>query len=278
VGPLTGWLGIVCFIVAMFYVPLAQARQAATGSCRAFYEFRFVWRLVKGRWRGSLWLALLYALLALPVGILKTAPAFFPQWNPALEDATDAEVLRILNAYYFWSSAAVLGCFVLLKLSAARVYAASLLSAVERGSIDRDQLHSWERSALDQLGLLQPSQFRTRHPVVRTATGAGRLVRGSALGLATFVLWFSFVAQIFVSEFFNYHPLDSVRGHFLGGWMNQPLVQLPWFNYTPSSLESRVRSGQLREDDAPDIRHAEAGEAPAAPRMADPLPGGGIAS
>jgi hypothetical protein len=41
-------------------------------------------------------------------------------------------------------------------------------------------------------------------------------------------LWFAFVAQIFVSEFFNYHPVV--------GWLNQPLVHLPWFRYIPAGL------------------------------------------
>jgi hypothetical protein len=81
VGPLTGSLGVMLFIAAMFYVPMAQARQAATGSYLAFYEFRFIWRLVRNRWLGCLKLAVLYSLLSLPLIILKTAPIFFPQIN-----------------------------------------------------------------------------------------------------------------------------------------------------------------------------------------------------
>ncbi|MBC8353315.1 MAG: DUF4013 domain-containing protein [Planctomycetes bacterium] len=240
VGPLTGGLGAVLFIAAMFYVPMAQARQAATGSFLAFYEFRFVWRLVKNRWLGCLKLAVLYSLLSLPVIMLKTAPAFFPQINSALEDVTDAEILRILNWYYLASAAFVFASFVLLKLSAARTYAAALLYTVTTRRVEPEELHLAERTALGELGLLRLQERPQRHLIIRTVTGGGRFVKGTTVGLATAVVWFAFVSQIFVSEFLSYHPVDRIQCHFLGGWLNQPLVQLPWFNYTPGDLRERV--------------------------------------
>ncbi len=245
-GPLIGSLGVLLFIVAMFYLPLAQARQATTGSYTSFFEFRFIWRLVRNRWAGSLKLAVLYSLLSLPVMILKTAPAFFPQINPALEDATDTEVLQILNWYYLASAAFVFASFLLLKLSATRTYASALLSSVSRGRVDPSDLHPVERTALAELGLMTVPQRAQRHLIVRTMTGSGRLFKGMTVGLATAVVWFVFVSQIFVSEFFNYHPIDS-QGYFMGGWLNQPLVQLPWFNYTPGELRERVQTGEPTE-------------------------------
>ena len=62
-------------------------------------------------------------------------------------------------------------------------------------------------------------------PVWRTAVLAG----------AVFV-WFTFVAQIYVREFIAYHPLQ--------GFMNQPLVQLPWFRYVPRSLVQSARAAE----------------------------------
>ena len=44
------------------------------------------------------------------------------------------------------------------------------------------------------------------------------------------LVWFAFVAQIFVSEFLNYHP--GV------GWLNQPTAQAPWFHYIPGHLKN----------------------------------------
>jgi hypothetical protein len=246
VGPLTGSLGVMLFIAAMFYVPMAQARQAATGSYLAFYEFRFIWRLVRNRWLGCLKLAMLYSLFSVPLIILKTAPAFFPQINPALEHATDAEILHILNWYYLASAAFVFASFLLLKLSATRTYAAALLSNVKRGRVQPSDLHPTERTALGELGLLLVPERAQRHFIVRTVTGSGRFVKGVTIGLATAFVWFTFVSQIFVAEFFNYHPIDR-NGNFMGGWLNQPLVQLPWFNYTPGDLRERVRTGESTE-------------------------------
>ena len=219
VGPLTGSLGAVFFMAAMFYVPMAQARQAATGSQVAFYEFRFVWRLVRSRRLGCLSLAVLYALLSLPVIVLRTAPGFFPQINAALEDATDMEVLQILNWYYFASTAFVFATFLLLKLSASRTYAAALLSSVSRGRVHPADLHPAERTALGELGPLLVPERPRRHLLVRTVTGSGRCVKGMTVGIATAVVWFAFVSQIFVAEFLNYHPIDR-QGNFLGGWLN----------------------------------------------------------
>jgi hypothetical protein len=133
---------------------------------------------------------------------------------------------------------------VFLKLSASRTYAAALLSNLRAGRIDPSDLHPMEGAALGELGLLRRPEQRQRHLIVRTVTGGGRFARTMAMSLATAVVWFTFVAQIFIGEFFHYHPLDSTHGNFLGGWLNQPLVQLPWFNYTPGDLRERVRTGE----------------------------------
>ncbi len=250
VGPLTGGLGVVLFVAAMFYVPMAQARQATTGSWRSFYDFRFVWRLVRHRWLGCLKLAVLYSLLSLPVIALRTAPAFFPQINPALEDATDIEILQILSSYYLASAALAFVIFVFLKLSASRTYAAAILSNLRAGRIAPGDLHPVERTALGELDLLLIPDRPPRHVIIRTVVGSGRFAKSITIGLATAIVWFAFVSQIFVSEFLNYHPIDDPRGNFLGGWLNQPLVQLPWFNYTPGDLWERATTGAPAEMNA----------------------------
>src|SRR5262249_22165497 len=66
-GPVTGLLGIALFIAAMFYVPMAQAHQAATGDYRAFFEFRFVWSLIRARLGAYVGLAFLCVLVSLPL-------------------------------------------------------------------------------------------------------------------------------------------------------------------------------------------------------------------
>jgi hypothetical protein len=63
---------------------------------------------------------------------------------------------------------------------------------------------------------------------VRAVGGVASLTaRSGAVALAA-LLWLAFVAQIFVSEFLHYHPFV--------GWLNQPLVLLPWFHYVPPGL------------------------------------------
>ncbi len=91
IGPLTGLLGILIFVAAMFYVPMAQVHQAVTGDFRAFFDVRFVWRLIQARLSVYVILSALIALISLPLEILKTAPAFFGDWT---ESWSDAEVER----------------------------------------------------------------------------------------------------------------------------------------------------------------------------------------
>jgi hypothetical protein len=65
--------------------------------------------------------------------------------------------------------------------------------------------------------------------LVRAAAWVGTRAGRVTVALATFFVWFTFVAQIFISEFLNYHPVL--------GWLNQTLVQLPWFHYIPPHLK-----------------------------------------
>jgi hypothetical protein len=230
VGPAISVFGIFLFIAAMFYVPLAQARQAATGEWRAFYDFRLVWSIVRIRALSCLGLALLYLLCALPLNILKTGPMFWLQNKPHLANLTEPEVIKSLNSYFFWCALALLPAYVGLRLVAGRVYASGLLTLLREGRCSPAKLGANEEEVLERLDLLHPENPRRRHVLVRfvawTGTRMGRVSATVALVLA----WFVFVAQIYVAEFFNYH------GAF--GWLNQPLVQLPWFHYLPARIKN----------------------------------------
>jgi len=227
VGPLAGLLGVALFIAAMLYVPMAQARQASTGRWRSFYDFGLVRELVRSRWWGCVRLAAFYALLSVPVTVLKTAPIAFDRFE-SWSGLTDAEVRETLEAYFFWAAFVVFGAFVYLRLLAVRLYAGALAEGVREGRVEVASLASSERDVMARLSLLHVLPPEERHVVVRAVRGFTRFaLRGAALGAAALV-WFAFVAQIFVSEFLNYHPLV--------GWLNQPLVQLPWFHYVPPGL------------------------------------------
>ncbi len=140
--------------------------------------------------------------------------------------------------------------YVFLKMFASRTYAAALLSNLKARRIVPGDLQPVERTALGELDLLLVPDQPERHVIIRTVAGGGRFAKSMTIGFATAIVWFAFVSQTFDSEFLNYHPVDGPRGNFLGGWLNQPLVQLPWFNYTPGDLRERARTGTPAEMNA----------------------------
>ena len=227
VGALTGLLGVALFIAVMFYVPMAQARQASTGQWRSFYEFSLIWTLVRSRWWACIKLAMLYAFFGLISMVLKTAPIGFDR-SPEYETLSDSEALERLEAYFFGAGAIVLAAYIAVRLVAARIYADSLLTAIQQGIIPIERLAESEHAVLDRLDLLQVQPSPPRHIVIRAVGGVSRLAVQIGAGVVLALVWFIFVVEIFVSEFFNYHPLV--------GWLNQPLIQLPWFRYVPPGL------------------------------------------
>jgi hypothetical protein len=229
IGPLTGILGIMLFIAAMLYVPLAQARQAVTGDWRSFYHFSFVWALVRRHWLACLFLAAMSSLFFVPVMILKTAPTFIGQ-QPRFADMTNPQLIAELNRYFFAAAFLIFPFYVYLRVLAARIYARGVLHAVQTGEITVADLSPKERMELQRLNLIQVNPPRSRHVLLRVATSTTSLAIFGAGIFATAFIWFTFVAQIYVSAFFNYHePLT---------WLNQPLVQLPWFRYMPPHLQN----------------------------------------
>ncbi len=230
VGPLISLLGIAWFIAAMFYLPLAQARQAVTGEWRSFYQFRLIWRIVRDRWVYCVVLAMSYTLLSIPLNILKTSPMFWMHNSPVLSTLTSAQVIASLKGYYFWCALVVLPAYVMLRLAAARIYASGLLSLIQDGKIDQSELAHGERDVLDRLGLLGVRAQPQRHAFVRFIAWTGTRLGRIAGALILTLVWFSFVAQIYITQFLNYHSGL--------GWINQPLVQLPWFRYLPTTVRN----------------------------------------
>ncbi len=229
VGPGVSWLGILLFIAAMLYVPMAQARQAVTGNWRSFYQFRLVWTLVRRRWLASFGLATLCVLCSVPLMILASAVMFLPNINPKLADLTPAQTIQFLNSYYFWSALFVFPAFVMLRLVAARIYGSALLKAVQGGAISQDALAENEWRALHRLDLLRIEPPRIRHPVWRIAAWAGTRAGRATFGFLTGLAWFIFIAQFYVAQFLNYRGAPV--------WLNQTLVQLPWSRHIPATLK-----------------------------------------
>lgn len=91
------------------------------------------------------------------------------------------------------------------------------------------------------LGIREAEDRAERHIAIAVAQRALRPVVRVPLAIATLIVWIAFFAQIYMGEFLNYHPVR--------GWMNQPLVQLPWFRYVPGHLVESAKNaaGQLFE-------------------------------
>jgi hypothetical protein len=221
VGLLTGLAGAALFVAAMAYVPMAQVHQAVTGDFRAFFEFRFVCRLIRARVGGYVLFAALFLDFAVALEILKTLPTGFDDLMPLFTNASDRELLWLFRGYY-------LGCslFLLLSLLATRLivlhlYAGAVLDVVRHGPGSRDELHPRLTAWLARLELVSPA----RRPARR---GWGGRLGQAAMLAVLLAVWFAFVAKVYVGEFFNYHP-----GF---GFVNHPLVQAPCCNYIPSHL------------------------------------------
>jgi len=224
VGPLTGWLGVMLFILAMFYVPMGLARQAVTGQWRSFYDFALVRAVARERWVACLALAAGFALANVPVMLMKTAPVVFDRL-PGYDRMTDAEVVAMVKRFYFFCGPVFFVLVMRLRVWAAGIYAGGVVGALHRGKVEARMLSEREREALESAGLMAGEVRPQRHVVLRwTIDMTGRAARWTG-AVIVFVVWFTFVAQIFVSEFLNYHPLI--------GWLNQPLIQLPVVRYLP---------------------------------------------
>ena len=217
VAPGLGLLGMALFAAAMFHVPLAQARQAATGDWRAFYGFKTVWALVGEKWLSSLFLAAAYAAAALPVLLLRALPNFLPMMDSELERVDAARARAFMDGYNLLAALLVFALLVALRLAAARIYASGL-AALARGGV-ACELHPEERAALAAYRLeasTAPSRGRFVAWARWAATGTGRLV--SAAGVT--ICWLAFGFTVFLAQFLNYQAGRA--------WLNQPLVQLPW--------------------------------------------------
>lgn len=234
VGQFISVAGIVTFLPVMLYLPLAQARQAVTGDWRTFYQFKTVWRLIQRRRLACLVLAGVYSLVSFPLALTRVLPSFITSNNPAFAAMSDAELLDWANNYYFWVSAAGFAAYALLHLLAARIYAGAVVEACRAGALTQRELSVFERHMLSGLQLIELETPGKPHIAIKIVAAAARPAWRAAMTTATLMIWFSFVAQIYVSEFFVYHQAR--------GFINQPLIQLPWFRYVPVALEESAQT------------------------------------
>jgi hypothetical protein len=222
VGPTTGLVGLLGFVAAMFYVPMAQAHLAVTGDFKAFFEFRFVWRLIRARLSAYVALAALFLALGTFLEILKTAPYFFDS------TARDRDFHAMLWRYTFFCSFMLLLGLLATRLLGAALYRSAVLKVLRRGRASLDDLHPRLRGWLEKLQLVPAVQPLPSGAGARWLRAVGRWGYRRALFTALFFLWLAFGVKTYVGEFLHYHPVV--------GLLNHPLVQVPCMNYIPAQL------------------------------------------
>jgi hypothetical protein len=233
VGQLISLTGVALFLVAMLYVPMAQARQGVTGEWRSFYQFKTVWRLIQRRRLASLVLAGFFSLLSIPLSFSRIFPVFLMQDREETRAMSDEQLLAWVGNYYFWVCIAGFIAFVALRLFSARIYAGAIVEAYRAGALKAEELGAFERHMLGGLRLVEQEDALEPHVAMKIVGAATRPVWRAAMTGATLAIWFTFVTQIYVSEFLVYHQTR--------GFVNQPLIHLPWFRYVPKHLEESVR-------------------------------------
>ncbi len=221
IGPTLGISGILLFMLAMLYVPLAQVQLAVAGRAVTFFRWRIVRAVFMGNLTGVLWLAAVYVLAALPINVLLAGVLF--RFNDTIDSPTltDAELLEQLKRYFLIVGVVGLPLYAWVRVTSGRVYARGFLHAVRTGSLRRTALAGM--SALE-LAHDAASTLATKKTWKTLRRGAATMVV-----VAMLLLWFIFVAQIYVRQFLNYVPMQ--------GWLNQPLVHAPWLSHIPPHLE-----------------------------------------
>ncbi len=248
-GPLTSLFGIALFIGVMFYVPMAWARQACTRRAKAFWQGGIVWPLIRASRPRAVAFAALVVLLNLPLTALKAWPYFVPQARlSAIEasdeivaddsarkavdwdDLTPRQAREHLNRHYWISGFYLFGALVVLRVASGRIYAGAL-RGIAQNRPRLDDLDPRERELLQLASVAMSAPAGKRNFLSRftrwLATKAGGMLCGFLVGS----LWFTFIAQLYVSEFLRYTSWQ--------GWLNHPLLMLPWFRHMPSSLENQ---------------------------------------
>ncbi len=227
IGPLWGLLGIFLFMAAMTYIPIAQARQAITGSTRAFWSSRKVRDVIRARPVTCLALSGGYTFLGAIFMVAVIALAFVGNGD-SFEEKSSAEIISYLNLYYFfWAAFFIVPGFVVLKLIAGRIYASASYDAIVTSRWKKDEVTDREQKIFEHA---QVAETPPALPgLMRTSLTAFSFIGRLLLRAATFLLLLLLALELYVAQFFTFEPATN--------WLRQPMVQLPWYRSIPKHLE-----------------------------------------
>ncbi len=239
VGVLTSLLGMLLFIVSLYYVLMAQVHQAVTGDRRAFFDFRFVWNLIRSRATAYCGLVMLLALISLPLELMKVA-VLGGQFFGNNDSLTHEEVLRSFLGYVFLCSLVFFPLLLLVRWLASLVYCSAVMKVLRTGLVTKAELHPTLAKWFDQLELKSTPIASLPGWLTRIQKWSGWMYRNSLIYVLMFVVWFLFLSKKYVGEFLVYHPVF--------GFMNHELVQFPTMDIIPLKL---WQDGTQRANETP---------------------------
>ena len=227
IGPLWGLIGICLFMVAMTYIPIAQARQAITGSTRAFWSYRKVRDVIRARPMTCLVLSGGYTFLGAIFMVAVSALTFVGNGD-SFEGKSSAEIVSFLNAYYFrWAAFFIVPGFLLLKLIAGRIYAGASYDAIVASRWQKDEVTDREQKIFEHARVAETPPASPG--LMRTGLAAFSFIGRLFLRAATLLLLLLFALELYIAQFFTFEPATN--------WLRQPMVQLPWYHSIPKDLK-----------------------------------------
>ncbi|MBI2806554.1 MAG: hypothetical protein HYX68_16355 [Planctomycetes bacterium] len=220
-----GLLGSLLLIVSLFYVPMAQAHQAAAGEIAAFFQFRVVFRLILTRMTAYVFLL---AGLALTSLIFEIPRIFTVSDNfPANTAQTASEAFWLLEGYWFLCSIFFFFALISLRSYSALVYRSAMLKAVRAGTILTSDLPPRLALWFEKLEIIPQAQV-PQHVIVAALKATISLkYRAFMFGIA-FVFLLLFVMRFYVGYFLVFNEYRGI--------LNHPVVQVPTIDWTPWHL------------------------------------------
>jgi hypothetical protein len=165
-GALFSLTGGLLLIVVMFYVPMAQARQAVAGEARRFWQFGLVRRVIRRRWFLCTLLALAYAAAGAVLMVIISIPMsadLQDYFNSLPPDKLELSI----RGYYLLAALFIFPAYVALRWFAARIYASAIGHMLSTGEVRADELSPAERLAFPQELINSPATPSCRGPSPR---------------------------------------------------------------------------------------------------------------
>src|ERR1051325_5172357 len=225
VGLLLGLFGSLLLILALIYVPMAQAHQAAAGEIAAFFQFRVVTRLILMRFTAY---TLLIGGLALTSAIFEIPRLFTlsDDFGPNAAE-TPGQALVLLEGYWFLWSMPFFFSLLLLRSFSALIYRSAMLKAVRNGTISRDDLPTNLALWFEKLEIYPQAQL-PQSTIGAALRATISLKYRAFLWCAVFLIWMLFVMRFYVGYFFVFNEYRGI--------LNHPVVQVPCIDWTPWHL------------------------------------------